>query len=74
MTFCMFLEQLETAKLLRWGPGDGFPATGQFLQFFRKKSHFNVIWMMFCTFLEQLEKAKSLGGGLGPKHPDAEQF
>ena len=80
MMFCMFLEQLETAKLLRWGPGD--EATGHeapsrwtilaILQ--KKKSHFNVIWMTFCMFLEQLEKAKSLGGGLGPKPPAAEQF
>ena len=26
MMFCMFLEQLETVKLLRWGPGN--EATG----------------------------------------------
>ena len=72
MTFCMFLEQLETAKLLRWGPGDEAPSHWTILQ--KKKSHFNVIWMTFCTFLEQLEKAKFLGRGLGPKPSAAEQF
>ena len=74
MTFCMFLEQLETAKLLRWGPGDEAPSHWTILAILQKKSRFNVIWMTFCTFLEQLEKAKSLGGGLGSKPPAAEQF
>ena len=38
--------------------GAKHPATGQFLQFLRKRNnHFYTIWMTFCMFLEQFEKA-----------------
>ena len=67
-----FLEQLQKAKLLRWGQSP--QPLGNSCNFSEKSSHFNVIWMTFCTFLEQLEKAKSLRGGLEPKPPAAEQF
>ena len=57
MTFSAFLEQLQKAKLLRWGPGGEAPSHWAILAIFQKKnSHFNAIWM-FCMFLEQLEKA-----------------
>ena len=33
----MFLEQLETAKLLRWGPGDEAPSHWTILAILQKK-------------------------------------
>ena len=48
-------------------------AAGQFLQFFRKSSHFNAVWMTFYMFSELLElkEAKLLRwepGGEAPSH------
>ena len=43
MTFCtgsMFLEQLETAKLLRWGPGDAAPSHWTIFAILQKKKPF----------------------------------
>ena len=37
MTFCTFLEQLEKAKLLRWGPGGKAPSHWAILAIFQKK-------------------------------------
>ena len=37
MMFCTFLEQLETAKLLRWGPGAEAPSHWAILAIFQKK-------------------------------------
>ena len=40
--------------------GAKLPAAGQFLQYFRKNSHFNAIWMTFWTLLEHLKKLNYL--------------
>ena len=37
MTVCTFLEQLQKAKLLRWGPGSKAPSHWAILAIFQKK-------------------------------------